>query len=183
MTHSLQESYTDDPRTPVHAMPDATRAIRGSEPWRLRVEELPHAEQLGLVLRTLRHEAGLTLSGVASRVGLAVSTVCHLELGQRRTRVSTLREFALVLGPATGRDPSRLLAVLVDVAGPALAAETARSEGSIARKRKRRRREALKSDIAAMRLAVGDDRPVEGGPEIRLRQRAMEAADVLRRAL
>ena len=149
--------------------------VARQQTWRLTEAELPHAVRLAELLWALRMDARLTQVALAGYVGITNSMVCHLEHARRRTRRSTLREFARVLGPATGRDPSQVLAALVAAAGPALAAETARSEGSIARKRKRRRREALKHDLELLNRVLGDDDPVKGGPEFMLRRRVNEA--------
>lgn len=143
--------------------------------WRLTEAEQPFADELGELLWALRTDAGLTQKQLAGRLAMSPFTICRIERAQRRTRRSTLREIALILGPATGRDPSRVLAVLVETAGPALAAETRRSEGSIARKRKRKQREALKHDQALINAVLEVDEPVKGGPKFMLRRRVNAA--------
>lgn len=139
--------------------------------WMVTVDEAPYTRRLGQLLRLLRHAAGMTQRELADNLALGRSTLTMLELGRRRTRLSTLREIAAVLAPLVGRDCEVVLAALVQAAGPALAAESARSEGSIARKRKRKAREDLKHDIAMVRRVAKDSTPVEGGPRFMLRRR------------
>lgn len=140
--------------------------------WVVTAEEEPYSHRLGALVCLLRGGAGLSQRQLARAVGLSDRFLSHVELGRRRTRLSTLREVAAVLAPLVGRDREVVLGALVEAAGPALAAETGRSEGSIARKRKRKVREGVKVDTADVRrLLLGDAEPVKGGPEFMLRRR------------
>lgn len=89
----------------------------------LAAHEQPHLAALGRRLRALRRATGLTQAALGVAAGLHPVSVRRIELGLRRTRRSTLRRLVVALGT----DPAavdRLLAELVDLAGPALAEES-----------------------------------------------------------
>ncbi len=108
----------------------------------LSPEERPWLDRLAFVLRELRLEAGLSQARLAARAGLAERSVRRLEHGQRRTRGSTLQRLAVALT----REPSVLgtaeavLALLLEAAGPSLAAESQYSERIDGRRKRRLRR-------------------------------------------
>src|SRR5688500_4315628 len=128
---------------------------KAPQTWMVTPAEEPHTEALGSRLRSLRVDAGLSRRELAALLCMSLSTIVNLEMGRRRTRRSTLCELVRVLAVLCGEDPQSLLAELVGLAGPALAAETKRSEGSIARKRARRTRENLKHDLALIYRIAG----------------------------
>jgi transcriptional regulator with XRE-family HTH domain len=103
--------------------------------------EVPYLTQLGDHLRRLRLDAGLTQWAMADLAALAPRHIRRLERGDSRTRRSTLERIADALadvdpdlGPA-----EQLLDRLVELAGPALAAESPYAD-RIARRRARRLR-------------------------------------------
>jgi transcriptional regulator with XRE-family HTH domain len=106
--------------------------------------------RLGEALRSLRVASGLTRSELAYGALLSPGHVVKLELGYRRTRRSTLTRIVEVLvevDPDLG-SPDDLVDRLCEVAGPALAPETAFSR-QVARtlRRKRRRQEKEEHSI------------------------------------
>jgi transcriptional regulator with XRE-family HTH domain len=104
-------------------------------------EEVPYLAQLGDHLRRLRLEAGLAQWAMADLAELAPRHIRRLERGECRTRRSTLERLANALvdvdpdlGPA-----DQLLDELVELAGVALAGESAYPD-RVARRRARRQR-------------------------------------------
>ncbi|MGH3906989.1 MAG: helix-turn-helix domain-containing protein, partial [Pseudonocardiaceae bacterium] len=58
----------------------------------------PQLRRLGLELRGLRRDAGLTGQQLAERVGLSQSTVSRIELGQTVPSVSDVEQWVAVTG-------------------------------------------------------------------------------------
>ncbi|MFF2013794.1 helix-turn-helix domain-containing protein [Streptomyces sp. NPDC058195] len=80
------------------------------------------ADQLGTLLRRLRHRAGLTQERLAERSGLSVRTIRRLETGRSGDyRLGTVEALADALGAGT-EDRQRLVATLAGPAGPSAAA-------------------------------------------------------------
>lgn len=142
---------------------------------------MPLLLDLGRTLAGWRQEAGLTQAALADALALDRVHLWRLEKGRRRTRASTLEEIARVLGKPSGVPAVEIFDSLIDAAGAAIAPESAKSEGSIRRKRKRRRKAALRQDLQAIRVLVEgpDAPPVGGGPELFLRRRVYAAIDSL----
>lgn len=97
--------------------------------------ERPFLQRMGRRLRKVREDAGYARRELSDPTALNPQTIYRIELGLRRTRRSTLRVLAEVLVD----HPEALTAELVDLAGPALAAESPYAE-RIARRRSRRLR-------------------------------------------
>lgn len=120
--------------------------------------ERPYLLALGRLLATTRRAVGLTQQQVALEAGLHWTSVQRVELGQRRTRRSTLQRIAAVFvlqEPRVG-PVDVLLDDLVRTAGPALAPESeyadrvarrraAREERDWQQSLERRRRQLVES--------------------------------------
>lgn len=148
-------------------------------------DEIPALLELGRVLRHWRLRAGMTQARLADVLAMDPNHLWRVERGRRRTRESTLTHIAVALADATRRtadplDAVEVLAALLDAGADVLAPETARSERSIPRKRKRRTRANLRHDLAMIiEMTGGDPSQVKGGPELYLRRRVDAACDVL----
>lgn len=149
-------------------------------------EERPHLLELGRRLRYWRQRAGLTQAALADALAMAELHIWRIEKARRRTRRSTLREIAAVIASSCrqrgdGVNAADVLAEFLTAGGPGIAPESPKSDGSVRRKRKRRRRENLKHDLALIRQLVDgpDAEPVSGGPELFLRRRVNAAMDRL----
>ena len=144
----------------------------------ITANEVPHLLELGRTLRDWRARAGMTQRALADALAMNHVHVWRIEKGRRRTRASTLTHIALALADATRRSASPLDAVeiltaFLEAGGEAIAPDTAKSERSVQRKRKRRTRENLKHDLAMIRSLVDGPNAerVHGGPEHKLRER------------
>jgi transcriptional regulator with XRE-family HTH domain len=108
------------------------------------------------VLRQRREQAGLTQPAVARAAQISVRHLRRLEYGGCRTRRSTLARLAAALTPTTSHpdapDAPCLYSELVEVAGVALAPESAFAD-RVARRRQRR---AAGGGAAVDRLAVAE---------------------------
>src|SRR5688572_5230846 len=69
----------------------------------LTVEEVPHAEEFGRVLRRYRQLAGLSMRELGQRSRLHPRTISRLEIGARRPRATTIERLVRGLGPAPWR--------------------------------------------------------------------------------
>lgn len=104
----------------------SSRARIGRPSGRLdRSQSAQLAASLGVVLRELRIERGLSTRKLAAYSGVARSTVTRLEAGQRRPRRSLLANLAYGLSPD---NPTPIIATLVCAAGDFLASESPWSE-------------------------------------------------------
>jgi transcriptional regulator with XRE-family HTH domain len=116
----------------------------------LEPSETPYLLALGIRLRELRRDSGLTQAQLAEAAELSCRHIERLEAGNRRTRRSTLARIAAALGdPLLGNQ-------LADLAGPALAPESGFAE-RIARRRARRARKRARErerETAAERRQV-----------------------------
>jgi transcriptional regulator with XRE-family HTH domain len=125
-------------------------------------EEIPYAKWLGSSIRLLRTDAGFTVGEFADRAQISRWHLWKLENGLRHTRASTLGRLAAVLAPRLGEDPEELAALLVRVAGPALAPEALpeHQERIDRRREKRVRHNARMADqIAYARMRLRELRP------------------------
>ena len=100
---------------------------------------MPHLENLGQVLRHHRKASSLTQAQLGAAAELSVQSISLLELGNRRTRRSTLRRIARAIA---GTHPNvstedELTEQLVEAAGEALAPESGYRD-RVDRRRKRR---------------------------------------------
>lgn len=114
--------------------------------------EVGHLERMGAALRAVREGLGVTPTQLARAAQINRSTLWRIELGERRTRESTLRRIAhglAVLTPEGSVHSARLVQQLVDLAGPALAPESEYAD-RVERRRNRRRSKQI-------RVAVGDE--------------------------
>lgn len=89
--------------------------------------EVPYLEILGAVIRTARLQAHLTVKAAATEAELHHLSWCRLEAATRRTRSVTLGRIAQVLAPKIGLNPDVFHRCLIDLAGPALGDEKART--------------------------------------------------------
>lgn len=94
-------------------------------------------KELGGRLREYRCRAGLTQVDLARAVVISDRHLRRIERGDRRTRRSTLRRFADVLGARLDCNPQKIFEDLLVAAGPALAPETAFPERVDARRNRR----------------------------------------------
>ena len=114
-------------------------------------DELPYAKWLGSSIRSLRLDAGFTAGEFVAHAQINCSTLFRIENALRHTRASTLERFAGILAWRLGEDRDELAALLIRVAGPALAPEAKpEHQGRIDRRReKRTRRQANLADQRA----------------------------------
>lgn len=93
--------------------------------WRaIAPSEEEHLAALAQRLRALRAEANMSRAALARAMRRkSTAGLGHIERAERRTRFSTLRRIARVLGPRLGREPADVLVELVRVAGPTLSPE------------------------------------------------------------
>ena len=96
--------------------PDST--LRPIEYW-----EREYLKQLGRRLKEMRLERGLLQRAVATDAQLNVASLRRIELGNRRTRRSTLQRIVDALG-VPRNERTTVVSELVELAGPALAAES-----------------------------------------------------------
>ncbi|MEV5710106.1 helix-turn-helix transcriptional regulator [Actinoallomurus sp. NPDC052274] len=113
---------------------------------------------LGVLLRSLRTERGLSVRGLAARAAVSPGMVTMLEAGERRPRASLLGALAYGLDPD---DPAPTRAALVAAAGESLADDTGRS----LRRRRRRMVRGVQSGAVVL------------PSEVRARVEAHTAAD------
>jgi transcriptional regulator with XRE-family HTH domain len=101
--------------------------------------EVPHLENLGQVLRHHRKASSLTQAQLGAAAELSVQMISLLELGNRRTRRSTLQRIARAIVDAHPNAPSEdeLTEGFVEAAGAALAPESG-YQARVDRRRKRR---------------------------------------------
>lgn len=103
----------------------------------LRPHEEPHLQRLGILIATTRRAAGLSSTQLAIEAEISRSFLYRLEHGRRRTTRSTLTRLAEAITAHTNHlDSASLLTDMIQLAGPALAEESAYAE------RKTRRRAA-----------------------------------------
>ena len=76
-------------RVPVHHVKNG---------FELVVRAKPDAAEIGGALRRLRVEAGISLSDMAERVGIAHQNLSRIELGKKEPMVSTLNKYLRTLG-------------------------------------------------------------------------------------
>jgi len=135
--------------------------------------ERPHLAALGEHVRALRTEAGIHQHQAAALASLTAGHVSAIERGRRRTRRSTLARIVAALVPDEDRHEI-VLDELVEVAGPALAAESDYLE-RVARRRARRDRSAVKETRTIMRTTIAMlRREVDrGGPHVEKRRRIL----------
>ena len=100
---------------------------------------MPHLERLGQLLRQQRKTASLTQRELGNAAELSLGAICQIELGDRRTRRSTLRRIARAIVGARPNTPTEdeLTEQLAEAAGAALAPESG-YRARIDRRRKRR---------------------------------------------
>lgn len=111
----------------------------------LREEEIPFVEALGREVRALRIAHGVRLVDLARLALLDKDSLYRIEHGLRRTRRSTLERIVSSLADVVPDEEVDVLGTvshLVEVAGPALAAESQWQERML---RRARRRHALLS--------------------------------------
>jgi transcriptional regulator with XRE-family HTH domain len=107
---------------------------------------------MGAALCALRHGVGLSQRELGWAAEMGADHVGNLERGQRRPRRSSLERLVLVFAALDpGLDGDELLEGLCDLAGPALAPESAFSE-RVARRRDRRRRRRERLEESARHL-------------------------------
>jgi transcriptional regulator with XRE-family HTH domain len=113
--------------------------VRRSSRRPIEVWEVPHLERLGQLLRQQRKAASLTQRELGNAAELSLGTISQIELGDRRTRHSTLRRIAaaLVAAQPSLTDSNALAASLAEAAGPALAPESIYRD-RVDRRRRRR---------------------------------------------
>lgn len=120
--------------------------------------EVEHLHRLGRMIARLRGAAGLSQTDLARNTGwISRRQIAHIENATRRTRASTLAAVAEGFRyDLPGReDPAGLAALLVGLAGPALAPES-RYAKRVARRRERRQEVAEhreERELAAQRAA------------------------------
>jgi transcriptional regulator with XRE-family HTH domain len=107
--------------------------------------------ELGGLLAHGRRKAGLTQRQLALAAGFTLRHMQYLEAGERRTRLSTLERIADFLALMLGMDPDRLLELLRETAGEALAPESEFAE-KVDRARQRRALRALQAEMLTDRL-------------------------------
>jgi len=113
--------------------------------------EVPHLERLGRLLRHHRKASSLTQAQLGSAAELSLQMISLIELGNRRTRRSTLRRVARAMADAHPNGPieDELTEELVEAAGEALAPES----GYRARVDRRRDRRARRGRYGPRELA------------------------------
>jgi len=90
-------------------------------------DDVPYLEKLGETIHTLRLQAKLSMPEAGALAQLHHLSWMRLEAGTRRTRIETLGRIAKVLAPRVGLDYDVLHLYLIDLAGPALGDEKART--------------------------------------------------------
>jgi transcriptional regulator with XRE-family HTH domain len=100
-------------------------------------------EELGALLAYARQEAGLTQRQLALASGFTLRHLQYLEVGERRTRLSTLGRMAGVLATQFEMGESELLDAFVEAAGDSLAPESDYADKVEARRQRRARRASL----------------------------------------
>jgi transcriptional regulator with XRE-family HTH domain len=114
----------------------------------LTADEREHLERLGVELRALRRDRGLTQVELARRSMMHPTSISRHERGQRRVRRTTLQRIAGALVDAD------LVEELVDgwvgLAGPGLAPESDYAE-RVTRRRERRHRQQMRRVADEMR--------------------------------
>lgn len=117
-------------------------------------DEAPYLAALGRELRAVRNRLGISRGALADAAELSLRHIESLEVGDRRTRRSTLTRIAtgiqLIADPddADSIDVDELVERWVTVAGPALAPESVYPDHPSRRRRRAKRREGgLPKDI------------------------------------
>lgn len=120
----------------------------------LQAEEIPYLEALGAELRRLRNAAGLTQAVLAHGGAISAEYLRKLEHGVRRTRLTTLRRLATVLGDGDERAADSITDHLAALAGPTLAPS---NRFSNRREQNRARREAKINRLAAAAMPIAEE--------------------------
>jgi transcriptional regulator with XRE-family HTH domain len=128
------------PRKPI----DVDRA-RAQSRRPLTPDEIPHAEALRAVLRSLRIESGSSATDLAFYSEMARQHLHRIETGIRRTRASTLARLAESLAIRLHVSDFELTVRLIETAGIAIAPETDYLE----RVNKRRKERTAKNEKRA----------------------------------
>ena len=121
---------------------------------------MPWLTQLGVCLRGLRTQSGLSQARLATGAEFTERSLRRIEHGQRRTRPGTLERLveALAAGPAWCGGTEGVLARLLVAAGPALAEESAyrwRVEARHRRRVAKRGRQAVTEHNIAYTFLLG----------------------------
>jgi transcriptional regulator with XRE-family HTH domain len=125
----------------------------------LEPSELPWLIALGLCLRELRTEAGLTQLSLGGRASISERSIRRLENGERRTRRSTLKRIADALACEATGPADEVFQILRTAAGPVLADESAYRR----RIESRRRRRASRQPSVGLVEHVVERVPLLGG--------------------
>jgi transcriptional regulator with XRE-family HTH domain len=73
--------------------------VRAEEPgFELTVKATPDAKELGAALQRLRTQAGISVSDMAERMGMARQNLARLEAGGREPMLTTVNKYLRTLG-------------------------------------------------------------------------------------
>jgi transcriptional regulator with XRE-family HTH domain len=73
-----------------------TRHVKNG--FELSFRTVPDAREIGAALRRVRVEAGISLSDMAERIGIAHQNLSRIELGKKEPMISTVNKYLRTLG-------------------------------------------------------------------------------------